>query len=721
MSNFYTLLTDVGASAMAIAAANNTPLNLSEVVLGDGNGVLPTPTVSTHEVVNEVYRAGINSITQDPVNSAWYIIELVVPPNIGGFHVREFAIKDSGGTTIFIGNHPPEYKPSLAEGSTRDTIYRLIVETSNAATINLIVDPNIVMATHDYVLVQFASHVAEADPHPQYALKTGVQAQQYSSFTTTGASPAFIGSVTPNLTAYATGHRFRAKFHENVNDASTININGLGVKSLKQYDADGSKINPVIAANQSVDIEYDGVDFVLLNPTSSDRGVLTKSVAGGSDVTLTRLESANEIIVLTGALTGNINLILPSTPIRSWIIRNTTTGAYRVTAKTAAGTGFVCLQNNNSHIFTDGVNVYGSIMQGSEAIKYPARIATTANIANLASGAPSTLDGVAVALNNRILVKDQTTKSQNGIYVVNSVGSGADGVWVRAGDADDNHEVIPGMLIVVQEGEINQDTIWELATNAPITLGSSNIDFIIKDGNRVATISGISKNLVIGMNSGPPVTFSISADEIVLKNPVGSAFLATSLSKTLNPANSGVNGLDTGALAATNWYYIWAISDGSLNTDVMLSLSNSAPTMPVGYTYKALIGCVNRASSLFLNFAQRGNFVKCIGDQWNLFSAINAGTAPVILPLPATIAKEAFITIGFDGAVGESRLNITADGSATPIASITSINGDNQSISRRETLDFVFSQAALPYTLTYVLSHNVAGTTFFGKLQGFRI
>jgi len=358
MSNFYTLLTDIGASAMAVAAANNTPLNLSEVVLGDGNGAVPLPTPTTHEVVNEVYRAGINSITQDPVNPAWYIIELVLPPNIGGFYVREIAVKDAGGTTIFIGNHPPEYKPVLAEGSTRDTIYRIIVETSNTATINLIVDPNIVMATHQYVLNEIANHEAKVDPHPQYALKTGVQAQQYSSFTTTGASPAFIGSVTPNLTAYVNGHRFRAKFNENVNVASTININSRGARSLKQYDADGSKVDAVIAAGQSVDIEYDGVDFVLLNPSSSSRGILSKNVAGGVDVTLTPIESANEVLKFTGALTANINVIVPSLHIRSWIVQNNTTGPHSILLKTSAGGGVDCSQERNTHVFTDGVNVY---------------------------------------------------------------------------------------------------------------------------------------------------------------------------------------------------------------------------------------------------------------------------------------------------------------------------------------------------------------------------
>lgn len=355
-SIYYTLLTNAGASAMAYAAAHGTPVDLAEIALGDGNGSLPAHTPASTALVNEVYRASINLITQDPSNSAWYIVECVVPPTAGNFWVREFRIDDASGNPIYIGVTAPEFKPILADGMTRDSIYRLIVETSNAATITLVVDGSVVMATHQYVLNEIALHEAKADPHPQYALKTGVQSQLYTSFLTTGTAPNFVGSVTPALAAYAAGHRFRVKFHDHINDAATLNINALGAKSIKQYDADGSKINAVIAANQLVDIKYDGLDFVLLNPTTLGRGVLSKNVAGSSDVTLTAVESANEVLQLTGVLTGSINVIVPTSPIRSWIFMNKTTGPYTLTVKTAAGIGVECLQGGNTQVFTDGIN-----------------------------------------------------------------------------------------------------------------------------------------------------------------------------------------------------------------------------------------------------------------------------------------------------------------------------------------------------------------------------
>lgn len=110
-------------------------------------------------------------------------------------------------------------------------------------------------------------------------------------------------------------------------------------------------------------------------------------------------------------------------------------------------------------------------------IKTPVRAATTADIASLAGGAPSTLDGVTLAGGDRILVKNQATASQNGIYIVTTLGSGANGTWTRATDADGVGELKSGMIITVTEGNTYPDTVWELATNGTITIGSTALTF----------------------------------------------------------------------------------------------------------------------------------------------------------------------------------------------------------------------------------------------------
>ena len=118
---------------------------------------------------------------------------------------------------------------------------------------------------------------------------------------------------------------------------------------------------------------------------------------------------------------------------------------------------------------------YGQLLAlvNNRSFKDPVRAATTANITSLAGGAPNALDGVTLAVNDRILVKDQTTGSQNGLYFVATLGTGANGTWTRATDADGSTELPSGSVVSVQEGTANADKLFMLATNAPIVLGTT--------------------------------------------------------------------------------------------------------------------------------------------------------------------------------------------------------------------------------------------------------
>lgn len=87
------------------------------------------------------------------------------------------------------------------------------------------------------------------------------------------------------------------------------------------------------------------------------------------------------------------------------------------------------------------------------------------------TNAPNTLDGVTLANGNRVLLKDQSTGAQNGIWVVTTVGTGANGTWDRATDFDQDAEVTSGAFVFVEEGTVNDNTGWVLATNNPIVIG----------------------------------------------------------------------------------------------------------------------------------------------------------------------------------------------------------------------------------------------------------
>ena len=115
--------------------------------------------------------------------------------------------------------------------------------------------------------------------------------------------------------------------------------------------------------------------------------------------------------------------------------------------------------------------------------KEPVRAATTANI--VLSGA-QTIDGVAVVAGDRVLVKAQTTASQNGIYVA------ASGAWVRATDFDAGSEVI-GASCFTSEGASLGNTVWVMTTDGPITVGTTALTFVQTNaGTSYTAGSGIS-------------------------------------------------------------------------------------------------------------------------------------------------------------------------------------------------------------------------------------
>lgn len=119
------------------------------------------------------------------------------------------------------------------------------------------------------------------------------------------------------------------------------------------------------------------------------------------------------------------------------------------------------------------------------AVHSPARAATTANIT--LSGL-QTIDGVSLSVGDRVLVKNQTTGSQNGIYVVSA------GAWTRATDADTSAEVVSGLFLWVLEGTVNGDNAFVLTTNNPITLGTTSLTFQQFNGaGQIVAGTGLTK------------------------------------------------------------------------------------------------------------------------------------------------------------------------------------------------------------------------------------
>lgn len=181
-TKYYAVLTNVGAEKLANATALGAQVEITQMAVGDGNGVLPTPNPAQTALVHELRRKPLNSLSIDPNNANQIIAEQVIPEDEGGWWIREIGLFDKDGDMIAVANCAETYKPQLQEGSGRVQVVRMILIVSSTAAVTLKIDPSVVLATRQYVDDQIikvksyvdqkmAAHVAAADPHKQYAPK----------------------------------------------------------------------------------------------------------------------------------------------------------------------------------------------------------------------------------------------------------------------------------------------------------------------------------------------------------------------------------------------------------------------------------------------------------------------------------------------------------------------------------------------------------------------
>ncbi|SDK78399.1 Phage-related tail fibre protein [Modicisalibacter muralis] len=164
-STFGGFLTDIGEAKQANANALKIPWKLTHMLLGDANGTDPVPAPEQAGLINQVYRAAINQLFVDPANPAILIAELVLPPNVGGWWIRELGLEDEDGDFVAVANCAPSYKPLLAQGSGRNQVVRMHLIVSNTANVELKVDPSVVLATRSYIDDSVAEH-EQSRNHP---------------------------------------------------------------------------------------------------------------------------------------------------------------------------------------------------------------------------------------------------------------------------------------------------------------------------------------------------------------------------------------------------------------------------------------------------------------------------------------------------------------------------------------------------------------------------
>lgn len=162
--SYYTKLTLSGLNAITSALNSDSKVPISFMAFGDGLGSVPEPNEHATSLVNEVYRVGINKVEVHDKNKNWLVCEAIIPSAVGGFNIREVALYDNTGNTMLaIANYPPTYKPSLDEGAAKIQTIRIIIQVDNSGVFELIIDPDIVLATTQSVNQAKEDAIAHSD------------------------------------------------------------------------------------------------------------------------------------------------------------------------------------------------------------------------------------------------------------------------------------------------------------------------------------------------------------------------------------------------------------------------------------------------------------------------------------------------------------------------------------------------------------------------------
>ncbi|CTV10722.1 tail fiber protein [Escherichia coli] len=272
-TKFRTVITTAGAAKLAAATApGGRKVNITTMAVGDGGGKLPVPDAGQTGLIHEVWRHTLNKISQDKRNSNYIIAELVIPPEVGGFWMRELGLYDDAGTLIAVANMAESYKPALAEGSGRSQTCRMVIIVSSVASVELTIDTTTVMATQDYVDDKIAEH-EQSRRHPDASLTAKGFTQLSSATNSTSETLAATPKAVKAAYDLANG-KYTAQ------DATTAR------KGLVQLSSATNSTSETLAATpKAVKAAYDLANgkYTAQDATTARKGLVQLSSVTNSD------------------------------------------------------------------------------------------------------------------------------------------------------------------------------------------------------------------------------------------------------------------------------------------------------------------------------------------------------------------------------------------------------------------------------------------------------
>ncbi|HCM9193810.1 TPA: phage tail protein [Enterobacter cloacae subsp. dissolvens] len=269
---FKTVITKAGAEKLAAATVPNAKkVNFTAMAVGDGGGALPVPDASQTKLVNEVWRHALNKISQDKKNKNYVVAELLIPPEVGGFWMREMGLYDDTGTLIAVGNMAESYKPALAEGSGRAQTLRMVIMVSDISSVELTIDTSTVMATQEYVDGKLTEH-EQSRRHPDATLT----AKGFTQLSSATDSVSEVLAATPKAVKAA---------YDLANGKYTAADATTARKGIVQLSSATDSVSEVLAATpKAVKAAYDLANgkYTAADATTTQKGLVQLSSATDS-------------------------------------------------------------------------------------------------------------------------------------------------------------------------------------------------------------------------------------------------------------------------------------------------------------------------------------------------------------------------------------------------------------------------------------------------------
>lgn len=268
-TKYFALLTNIGAAKLAKATALGTKVEITQMAVGDGNGVLPTPDPAQTALIHEIRRAPLNMLTVDPANASQIIAEQVIPEDVGGWWIREIGLFDKDGDMIAVANCAETYKPQLQEGSGRVQAIRVILIVSSTEAVTLKIDPAVVLATRQYV----DNKIIEVKSYADGLMRTHEQSRNHPDATTTAKGFTQLNSsVTDDRETQAATPK-----------AVKIAMDNANARLAKDRNL-ADLPNPALARQ----------NLQLGNCSTKNTGTTANTVAAGDDVRITGAMQKNQ-------------------------------------------------------------------------------------------------------------------------------------------------------------------------------------------------------------------------------------------------------------------------------------------------------------------------------------------------------------------------------------------------------------------------------------------